>query len=101
MLEIDSSHFALQSSREILERNHYGNGFDSDCFRQIEGDAFLILDEMADSHESFDLVILDPPALATRKKQKQTKWPTPKRLKQIDPKEVEQKFLHLYFLIEH
>jgi len=68
--EIDSNRHALKSSRDILKLNFPGERFVPPRFRQIEGDAFGALAEMISAGEEFDIVILDPPAFANKKRQR-------------------------------
>lgn len=70
VLEIDSSPMALKTSRDLFELNFPHKKFKSEDFQQIQGDAFISLKQLIIRKESFDLVILDPPALAVKKKQK-------------------------------
>lgn len=66
LVEIDSNSFALKSSLQNLELNFPGEGnFE---YLQIEGDAFQKLHELKLQNSQFDLVILDPPAFARKKK---------------------------------
>ncbi|MFN3393701.1 MAG: class I SAM-dependent rRNA methyltransferase [Candidatus Thermochlorobacter sp.] len=60
---------AIDASADALtraQRNAALNGFQNFCTRQ--GDAFLLLEEMLQDGERFDLVILDPPSLTKSKK---------------------------------
>jgi len=68
--EIDSNRHALKLSGETLKRNFPGERFEPPRFRQIAGDAFEKLAELKARGEEFDLVILDPPAFANKKKQR-------------------------------
>jgi len=70
VLEIDSSSQALETSRAILDLNFPGKLSGKMHFRQLKGDAFQLLKELESQREAFDLVILDPPAFAIKKKQK-------------------------------
>ena len=66
LVEIDSNSFALKSSLQNLELNFPGErNFE---YLQIEGDAFQKLHELKLQNSQFDLVILDPPAFARKKK---------------------------------
>lgn len=57
VLSIESSAGALA----LAERNWQANGLDADIARFVDADVFRYL---RDSSESFDLMVLDPPALA-------------------------------------
>ncbi|MDH5484377.1 MAG: class I SAM-dependent rRNA methyltransferase [Gammaproteobacteria bacterium] len=60
---VDSSASAL----ELVGRNAEHNQVD-DRMSGIQGDAFKVLKELKEENESFDLVIVDPPAFIKRKK---------------------------------
>jgi len=66
LLEIDSNSIALNSSLKNLKLN-YPNEQNFE-YSQIEGDAFQKLNELKLQNRQFDLVILDPPAFARKKK---------------------------------
>jgi 23S rRNA (cytosine1962-C5)-methyltransferase len=66
LLEIDSNSIALNSSLKNLKLN-YPNEQNFE-YSQIEGDAFKKLHELKLQNRQFDLVILDPPAFARKKK---------------------------------
>jgi 23S rRNA (cytosine1962-C5)-methyltransferase len=70
VLEIDSNPWALKTSRETFELNFPNKQSETDIFQQFQGDAFIALKQLIARKNSFDLVILDPPAFATNKKQK-------------------------------
>jgi 23S rRNA (cytosine1962-C5)-methyltransferase len=78
--EIDSSLSALKTSRENFELNFPGTESKEKDFQQIEGDAFNALRQLRDRKNSFDIVILDPPAFAVKKKQKPKALATYRRL---------------------
>ena len=80
VLEIDSSPMALKTSRDRFELNFSNKKSKSEKLQQIQGDAFISLKQLLQRKESFDLVILDPPALAVRKKQKEKALATYRRL---------------------
>jgi 23S rRNA (cytosine1962-C5)-methyltransferase len=66
LVEIDSNSFALNSSLQNLKLNYpKEQNFE---YSQIEGDAFQKLHELKLQNRQFDLVILDPPAFARKKK---------------------------------
>lgn len=66
LVEIDSNSFALQSSLQNLKLNFSEK--QPNEYLQIEGDAFKKLQELKLQNSKFDLVILDPPAFARKKK---------------------------------
>ena len=66
LVEIDSNSIALNSSLQNLKLN-YPNEQNFE-YSQIEGDAFQKLHELKLQNRQFDLVILDPPAFARKKK---------------------------------
>jgi 23S rRNA (cytosine1962-C5)-methyltransferase len=66
LLEIDSNSIALNSSLKNLKLN-YPNEQNFE-YSQIKGDAFQKLHELKLQNRQFDLVILDPPAFARKKK---------------------------------
>lgn len=60
---------AIDASKDALRRaarNAEINGFQNFC--ALEGDAFLLLEELLKQGETFDLVILDPPSLTKSKR---------------------------------
>jgi 23S rRNA (cytosine1962-C5)-methyltransferase len=66
LVEIDSNSFALNYSLQNLKLNYpKKQNFE---YSQIEGDAFQKLHELKLQNRQFDLVILDPPAFARKKK---------------------------------
>ncbi len=72
VLEIDSNPLALAASRKNLRKCFLKRNFSMDEFSQITGDGFDILSKLEFAGKRYDLVILDPPAFAKRKKQKKT-----------------------------
>jgi 23S rRNA (cytosine1962-C5)-methyltransferase len=78
--EIDSSPLALKTSRDTFELNFPESQSEKKEFQQIEGDAFTALRQLQDRKISFDIVILDPPAFAVKKKQKPKALATYRRL---------------------
>lgn len=83
VVEIDSNRHALLLSRETLKRNFPCENFNPPRFRQIAGDAFLELNALRAAGEWFDLVILDPPAFANKKKQRTQAVNAYRRLAQL------------------
>jgi 23S rRNA (cytosine1962-C5)-methyltransferase len=78
--EIDSSPLALKTSQTNFELNFPAIEPGEKDFQQIEGDAFSALRQLRDRKISFDIVILDPPAFAVKKKQKPKALTTYQRL---------------------
>jgi 23S rRNA (cytosine1962-C5)-methyltransferase len=70
VLEIDVNAQALASALKNWELNFGSDGNQKDRLRQIKGDAFEQLASLNRQGEQFDLVILDPPAFASRKQNK-------------------------------
>ncbi len=60
---VDSSQSALELARENARINDVG-----DKVKIIKGDAFKVLKSMQVSGETFDSIVIDPPAFAKRKK---------------------------------
>lgn len=78
--EIDSSAQALKTSRDTFELNFPETKSKTKDFQQIEADAFIALRQLQNQKDSFDIVILDPPAFAVKKKQKTNALATYRRL---------------------
>lgn len=78
--EIDSSELAMKTSRDTFELNFSATKSEAKEFQQIQGDAFTALRQLQDRKNSFDIVILDPPAFAVKKKQKPKALATYRRL---------------------
>jgi 23S rRNA (cytosine1962-C5)-methyltransferase len=72
VLEVDSNPIALAASRKNLRTCFLRRNFSMEEFSQLTGDAFDMLSKLESSGQRYDLVILDPPAFAKRKKQKKT-----------------------------
>ncbi|MBT5632777.1 MAG: class I SAM-dependent rRNA methyltransferase [Nitrospina sp.] len=70
VMEVDSNPFALETSLRNLKLNFPEKSFPSKNFIQKKGDAFQILAQLKSENYYFDLVILDPPAFARKKKHK-------------------------------
>jgi 23S rRNA (cytosine1962-C5)-methyltransferase len=64
---IDRSQLAL----DYLEENCRINAI-NDQVQVIQGDAFVALEQLCDSKEKFDIVVVDPPAFIKRKKDRRT-----------------------------
>src|ERR1700690_2659303 len=58
---VDSSALALELAAKNAERNRLS-------IATRKGDAFAVLEALADEHAQFDIVIVDPPAFAKRRK---------------------------------
>jgi len=69
IFEIDSNPIALTVSKRNLQLNFSERVFSSEEFDQLQGDAFEMLARLETQNKKFDLVLLDPPAFAKRKKQ--------------------------------
>jgi 23S rRNA (cytosine1962-C5)-methyltransferase len=76
VLCVDSSAAAL----DLAVSNAQGNGTK---VAAVRGDAFDVLEEMAKDGARFDLVVLDPPAFAKRKKEQPKALAAYKRLNQL------------------
>ncbi|MBT3367309.1 MAG: class I SAM-dependent rRNA methyltransferase [Nitrospina sp.] len=70
IVEVDYNPFALKTSLRNLKLNFPEKTFPSENFIQRKGDAFQILAQLKSEKCYFDLVILDPPAFARKKKHK-------------------------------
>ena len=70
VLEIDSNAVALAASRKNLRLHFSNRNFSVEEFSQMKADGFDALSELALGNQEYDLVLLDPPAFAKRKKQK-------------------------------
>ncbi|MDD2816808.1 MAG: class I SAM-dependent rRNA methyltransferase [Thiotrichaceae bacterium] len=75
---VDSSKTALAHVVENAALNNV-----SDRVSTLEGDAFEVLKQMRQSHEKFDMVILDPPAFIKRKKDQRTGEQAYRRVNQM------------------
>ncbi len=71
VLEIDVNARAQAAALKNWELNFGSDKNQKDRLRQIKGDAFEQLASLNRRGEQFDLVILDPPAFASRKQNKQ------------------------------
>ena len=86
VLEVDSNSFALAASKKNLRLNFKNRKFSLEEFSQVKANAFDALLELERNSQKFDLVILDPPAFAKRKKQKATALKAYMRLVQAGAK---------------
>ena len=71
VLEIDINAQAQTAALKNWQLNFGSDGNQKDQLRQIKGDAFEQLASLNRQGEQFDLVVLDPPAFASRKQNKQ------------------------------
>lgn len=69
VLEIDLNPWALEASRKNVALN-FPDSKTAAKFSQKKGDAFQELEKLKKQKQRFDLVILDPPAFARKKKEK-------------------------------
>ena len=69
VLEIDSNSVALAASRKNLKSHFFNRNFSVEEFSQMKADGFDALSELELGNQEYDLVIVDPPAFAKRKKQ--------------------------------
>jgi 23S rRNA (cytosine1962-C5)-methyltransferase len=76
VLCVDSSAAALELAAGNAERNHVKIG-------TVKGDAFDVLEDLAKKRERFDVVVIDPPAFAKRKKDLPKALAAYKRLNQL------------------
>ncbi len=63
VVAVDSSQLALDLARENAELNGV-----ADKFSFVKGDAFKVLKSMAERGETFDSIVIDPPAFAKSRK---------------------------------
>jgi len=76
VLCVDSSAAALELAASNAERNRH-------TVRTVKGDAFDVLEDLAKQGGGFDLVVIDPPAFAKRKKDLPKALAAYKRLNQL------------------
>jgi 23S rRNA (cytosine1962-C5)-methyltransferase len=67
--DVDQSMPALNAARRHFDLNSHIPGVSSCRRNAVAGDVFQVLPEMAASGRLYDIVVLDPPAFARRKKQ--------------------------------
>jgi 23S rRNA (cytosine1962-C5)-methyltransferase len=82
VLCVDSSERALELAAANAERNG-GNARNSGKFTTVRGDAFDVLEDLAKERARFDVVVIDPPAFAKRKKDLPKALAAYKRLNQL------------------
>jgi 23S rRNA (cytosine1962-C5)-methyltransferase len=76
---VDSSAAAL----ELAAGNAAGNATHGNKLKTVKGDAFDVLEELAAKGERFDVVVIDPPAFAKRRKDLPKALAAYKRLNQL------------------
>jgi 23S rRNA (cytosine1962-C5)-methyltransferase len=79
---VDSSAAALELAASNAERNRV-NERDGSKFTTLRGDAFDVLEDLAKQRARFDIVVIDPPAFAKRKKDLPKALAAYKRLNQL------------------
>lgn len=72
VLEVDSNSIALEASKKNLRLHFASRDFSGAEFSQMKADGFDALSALESDNQTYDMVILDPPAFAKRKKQKNT-----------------------------
>jgi 23S rRNA (cytosine1962-C5)-methyltransferase len=82
VLCVDSSAAALELAQSNAERNRV-NGPTGGKLTTVRGDAFDVLEDLAKKGARFDLVVVDPPAFAKRKKDVPKALAAYKRLNQL------------------
>jgi 23S rRNA (cytosine1962-C5)-methyltransferase len=82
VLCVDSSAAALELAASNAERNRV-NGPTGGKLTTVRGDAFDVLEDLAKKGARFDLVVVDPPAFAKRKKDVPKALAAYKRLNQL------------------
>jgi 23S rRNA (cytosine1962-C5)-methyltransferase len=88
VLCVDSSAAALELAASNAQRNGInegdgGNERNGAKLTMIKGDAFDVLEELAKKRARFDIVVIDPPAFAKRKKDLPKALAAYKRLNQL------------------
>lgn len=68
--EVDINPQALSAAKENMMMNFPDKAMKESYFSQIQGDAFKVLSDLKRQKRQFDLVILDPPAFASRNEHK-------------------------------
>lgn len=79
---VDSSAAALELAASNAERNRV-NERNGSKLTTLRGDAFDVLEDLAKQRARFDIVVIDPPAFAKRKKEQPKALAAYKRLNQL------------------
>jgi 23S rRNA (cytosine1962-C5)-methyltransferase len=87
VLCVDSSAAALELASSNAERNHV-NERNGSQLTTLRGDAFDVLEDLAKKRALFDMVVIDPPAFAKRKKDLPKALAAYKRLNQLAMKVI-------------
>jgi 23S rRNA (cytosine1962-C5)-methyltransferase len=82
VLCVDSSAAALELAASNAQRNGV-NERNGSKFTTVRGDAFDVLEDLAKQRARFDIVVIDPPAFAKRKKEQPKALAAYKRLNQL------------------
>jgi 23S rRNA (cytosine1962-C5)-methyltransferase len=82
VLCVDSSPAALELAASNAERNGV-NERNGSKLTTVRGDAFDVLEDLAKKRARFDIVVIDPPAFAKRKKEQPKALAAYKRLNQL------------------
>jgi 23S rRNA (cytosine1962-C5)-methyltransferase len=82
VLCVDSSAAALELAASNAERNGV-NERNGSKLTTVRGDAFDVLEDLAKKRARFDIVVIDPPAFAKRKKEQPKALAAYKRLNQL------------------
>jgi 23S rRNA (cytosine1962-C5)-methyltransferase len=82
VLCVDSSAAALELAASNAERNRI-NEHNGSKLTTLKGDAFDVLQDLAKKRDRFDIVVIDPPAFAKRKKDLPKALAAYKRLNQL------------------
>lgn len=67
VIEVDLNPLALAMAKENVLMNFPDRAGNEKAFQQVQGDAFQVLSDFKRAGRQFDLVILDPPAFASKK----------------------------------
>jgi 23S rRNA (cytosine1962-C5)-methyltransferase len=82
VLCVDSSAAALELAASNAQRNRV-NERNGSKLTTVRGDAFDVLEDLAKQRARFDIVVIDPPAFAKRKKEQPKALAAYKRLNQL------------------
>jgi 23S rRNA (cytosine1962-C5)-methyltransferase len=82
VLCVDSSAAALELAASNAQRNHV-DGPNGGKLTTVRGDAFDVLEDLGKKRARFDIVVIDPPAFAKRKKDQPKALAAYKRLNQL------------------